>query len=81
MSNQTIKWLRGLAELGGKGVVHNIDARCLGRIADDLEQLRAALTQFVAACETAPPTSLMIEIGMACTVAKRALSLPSEDAR
>lgn len=38
---QTIEWLRGLAERGGKGVVNNIDARCLGRIADDLERLRA----------------------------------------
>lgn len=34
-----VPWLRGLAELGGKGVVHNIDARCLGRIADELERL------------------------------------------
>ena len=37
-------------------------------------RLRSALTQFVAACETAPPTSLMIEIGMACKVAKAALA-------
>lgn len=36
-----VSWLRGLAELGGKGVVHNIDARCLGRIADELERLNA----------------------------------------
>ena len=42
MSNQqTIDWLRGLAEKGGKGVVNNIDARCLGRIADELERLTA----------------------------------------
>lgn len=33
-----VPWLRGLAEKGGKGVVNNIDARCLGRIADQLEQ-------------------------------------------
>lgn len=39
MSNQTIEWLRGLAEKGGKGVVNNIDARCLGGIADDLTTL------------------------------------------
>lgn len=38
---QTIDWLRGLAESGGRGVVNNIDARCLGRIADDLERLRS----------------------------------------
>lgn len=43
----TVKWLRGLAELGGKGVVHNIDARCLGRIADDLERLQKALAAVV----------------------------------
>lgn len=36
-----VPWLRGLAEKGGKGVVNNIDARCLGRIADELERLRA----------------------------------------
>ncbi len=41
MDQQTIDWLRGLAERGGKGVVNNIDARCLGRIADDIEQLIA----------------------------------------
>lgn len=42
MSNdQTVEWLRELAKKGGKGVVNNIDARCLGRIADELERLRA----------------------------------------
>jgi hypothetical protein len=42
MSNQqTIGWLRELAAAGGKGVVHNIDARSLGRIADELERLTA----------------------------------------
>ena len=40
----------------------------------ETEQLRSALTQFVAACDTAPPTSLMIEIGMACQAAKGALA-------
>ena len=34
-----IKWLRELAEKGGKGVVDNIDARALGRIADELAYL------------------------------------------
>ncbi len=29
--------------LTGKGVVNNIDARCLGRIADDLERQRGCL--------------------------------------
>lgn len=32
-----VTWLRGLAEKGGKGVVNNIDARCLGRVADVIE--------------------------------------------
>lgn len=41
MDRQTIDWLRGLAEKGGRGVVDNIDARCLGRIADGIEQLIA----------------------------------------
>jgi hypothetical protein len=36
-----VPWLRGLAEQGGKGIVNNIDARSLGRIADELECLRA----------------------------------------
>jgi hypothetical protein len=36
-------------------------------------RLRAALIQFVACCDTAPPTSLMIELGMACETARRAL--------
>ena len=39
----------------------------------EIERLRAALTQFVSACETAPPTSLMIELGAACKTAKAAL--------
>jgi hypothetical protein len=43
MSNQTIEWLRGLAAKGGKGVVNNIDARSLGRIADEYDALAKAL--------------------------------------
>lgn len=39
------------------------------------ECLRVALTQFVACYDTVPPTSLMIEMGMACKVARRALLL------
>jgi hypothetical protein len=38
-----IPWLRGLAEKGGKGVVNNIDARCLGRVADELTCLTTEL--------------------------------------
>lgn len=33
------EWLRQLATAGGKGVVNNVDARALGRIADRLENL------------------------------------------
>jgi len=47
-------------------------------------RLRSALTQFVACCDTAPPTSLMIELGTACKVARAALDhgLPTaEDVR
>jgi coenzyme F420-reducing hydrogenase alpha subunit len=36
-----VPWLREMAEQGGKGVVNNIDARCLGRIANELERLRS----------------------------------------
>lgn len=35
-----VNWLKGLAEKGGKGVVNNIDARCLGRVADELLRLQ-----------------------------------------
>jgi hypothetical protein len=35
-----VPWLRKLAKDGGKGTVNNIDARCLGRIADEIERLR-----------------------------------------
>ena len=38
------------------------------------KRVRDALRQFVACCDTAPPTSLVIEIGMACKVARAALS-------
>lgn len=34
-----IAWLRELADKGGKGTVDNIDARALGRVADELEYL------------------------------------------
>ena len=34
-----MKWLRELSEKGGKGTVDNIDARALGRAADELEYL------------------------------------------
>ncbi len=36
-----VPWLRELAADGGKGIVHNVDARSLGRIADEIERLRA----------------------------------------
>lgn len=32
-------WLRELSDKGGKGVVNNIDARCLGRAANLLARL------------------------------------------
>ena len=33
-----VPWLRLLAQQGGKGVVNNLDARCLGRLADAIER-------------------------------------------
>lgn len=45
--DQTVEWLRGLSNRGGKGVVNNIDARCLGRIADELEYLKTLLSNAV----------------------------------
>lgn len=38
-------WLRSLSAKGAKGVVNNIDARCLGRVADDIDRLRADNTR------------------------------------
>lgn len=40
-----VPWLRQLAAQGGAGVVNAIDARALGRIADELERGRAARLQ------------------------------------
>lgn len=39
-----VTWLHGLADKGGKGVVNNIDARCLGRVADELAAARSRIT-------------------------------------
>lgn len=36
-------WLRSLATRGGKGSVGNINARALGRVADEIDALRHAL--------------------------------------
>jgi hypothetical protein len=50
------------------------EARERDRLRSEVNQLRAALTQFVAACDTAPPTSVMVEIGMARNAAVAALA-------
>lgn len=39
------RWLRTMAHRGGKGVVDNIDARALGRVADEIDGLRAELSR------------------------------------
>jgi hypothetical protein len=44
------------------------------KLAAQVNTLRAALSQFVAVCDTAPPTSLMTEIGIACAAARSALA-------
>ena len=41
----SILWLRSLAEKGGKGTVDNIDARALGRVAVEIEQLQFELRE------------------------------------
>jgi hypothetical protein len=41
-------------------------------------RLRSALTQFLAACDTAIPTSLMLEIGIAAKAARAALNIKCE---
>ena len=35
-----VEWLRRLSDYGGKGTVDNIDARALGRVADELERMK-----------------------------------------
>lgn len=45
-----------------------------------VERMRAALTQFVACCDTAPPRSLIIEIGICCQAAKSALASTNSEA-
>jgi hypothetical protein len=47
-ADSTIHWLRSLAVKGGKGVVNNVDARCLGRIADKIEQAAARIRELEA---------------------------------
>ena len=41
----TTAWFRSLAHKGGKGVVNNIDARSLGRIADEIEAMAAEIAR------------------------------------
>lgn len=38
-----IEWLRKLSESGGKGTVDNVDARALGRVADELERMKKVI--------------------------------------
>lgn len=63
-------WLRELAQKGGQGVVNNLDARCLGRIADELERLRAALQSIA---DMAPATSEMTVAHLLAQIAAEAL--------
>jgi hypothetical protein len=44
-STITISWFRSLAAKGGKGTLNNIDARSLGRIADELEAKDAEIVR------------------------------------
>lgn len=50
MNDQTIEWLRIMATvggIGGKGIVNNIDARALGRVADEIERLQAEVKFYI----------------------------------
>lgn len=72
----TITWNRGayyvsIPDYRG-GVVY--PAAEVDRLERANAELKAALVQFVAACDTAPPASFVIEIGMACKAAKEALA-------
>lgn len=57
MTDQTIEWLRELGRKGDKGVVHNIDARNLLRIAHRLEAMTTALRQIRSLDEKNAPKS------------------------
>jgi hypothetical protein len=46
-----IAWLRNLAEKGSKGIVDNIDARALGRIANEIERLHTDRAELLAALQ------------------------------
>jgi imidazolonepropionase-like amidohydrolase len=72
-------FVSGLKSLSGSIVLAPEASDFLYEAAEEIERLRSALVQFVAACDTAPPTSMMIEIGMACTVARRVLAIPPAD--
>ena len=54
--------------------VEHLAGQCTTLLREN-ERLRAALNQFVAACDTAPPTGLIREIGMARKAAGKALGL------
>jgi hypothetical protein len=56
-SDLSIAWLTGLAEKGGKGVVGNIDARSLGRIAGELEDWKSSHASLKAALAALQPTA------------------------
>lgn len=45
-----LPWLRKLEADGGKGVVNNIDARSLGRAADEIKYLRSLLAPSAGCC-------------------------------
>lgn len=67
--------LRAIQNLGGNTYSSAEVIGAIGQAANEIERLRVALTQFVAACDTAPPTGLMREIVMARKAAGEALGL------
>lgn len=62
---QAVDWLRGLADKGGKGVVNNIDARCLGRVANTLARL-AATPKAVVTLPIEPTNEILDALAAAC---------------
>lgn len=51
-ASDLVAWLRGLATTGGKGTVNHIDARALGRVADELERLQALVPVYLGGTRT-----------------------------
>ena len=78
MSN-FVPWLRELADKGGTGVVDNIDARALGRVADLIAEMQMALEEMVRWMPSKfAPQSQAAAMGMAEAAIRKARGLEED---